>query len=56
MQAVKKLWDYIKAKGLQDSKDKRAILCDAPLAQVFGKERVTMFEIAGLLSPHLSAE
>jgi DNA topoisomerase III len=55
-QAVKKLWDYIKAKGLQDSKDKRTILCDASLTQVFGKDRVTMFEIAGLLSPHLTAE
>jgi len=27
---------------------------DAKLAAVFGKPQVTMFEIAGLLSPHLN--
>ena len=52
-QAVKKLWDYIKAAGLQDPKDKRTILCDAPLKAVFLKDQVTMFEVTGLLSPHL---
>ena len=52
-QAVKKLWDYIKEAGLQDPKDKRAILCDAKLKAIFSKDQVTMFEITGLLSPHL---
>ncbi|MFM8608923.1 MAG: DNA topoisomerase III [Burkholderiaceae bacterium] len=52
-EAVKKLWDYIKAQGLQDPKDKRSILADAKLRPVFGKDRVTMFEIAGLLGAHL---
>ena len=52
-QAVKKLWDYIKASGLQDPKDKRTILCDAKLKSVFAKDQVTMFEITGLLSAHL---
>jgi len=53
-QAVKKVWDYIKATGLQDTKDKRNILCDENLKAVFGKDQVTMFEITGLLSPHLN--
>ena len=53
-QAVKKVWDYIKATGLQDTKDKRSILCDEKLKAVFGKDQVTMFEITGLLSPHLN--
>ena len=53
-EVVKKLWDYIKANGLQDAGDKRRVNADAKLAAVFGKPQVTMFEIAGLLSPHLN--
>ncbi|MFN3738350.1 DNA topoisomerase III [Hydrogenophaga sp.] len=53
-EATKKLWDYIKANGLQDAADKRKINADAKLAAVFGKPQVTMFEIAGLLGPHLA--
>ena len=53
-QAVKKVWDYIKLAALQDAKDKRAILCDDKLKAVFGKDKVTMFEITGLLSSHLN--
>jgi DNA topoisomerase-3 len=53
-QAVKKLWDYIKANGLQDAADKRRINADAKLQAVFGEPQVTMFEIAGLLGAHLA--
>ena len=53
-QVVKKLWDYIKANGLQDAKDKRAINADAKLLPVFGKPQVTMFELAGIVGKHLS--
>ena len=52
-EAVKKLWDYIKAQGLQDPKDKRTIRPDAKLQAVLGKPEVGMFELAGLLGPHL---
>ncbi|MFO1191387.1 MAG: DNA topoisomerase III [Rhodoferax sp.] len=52
-EVVKKLWDYIKAQGLQDARDKRTINADAKLQKVFGKPRVTMFELAGLIGPHL---
>ncbi len=51
---VKALWDYIKANGLQDSKDKRSINADAKLLAVFGKPQVTMFELAGIVGKHLS--
>jgi DNA topoisomerase-3 len=54
-EAVKKIWDYIKAQGLQDAKDKRAINADAKLQKVFGKPQVTMFELAGILGKHLSS-
>jgi DNA topoisomerase III len=53
-EVTKKLWDYIKAQNLQDAKDKRTINADAKLKPVFGKDAVTMFEIAGLIGKHLS--
>lgn len=53
-QVMKKLWDYIKANGLQDAKDKRSINADAKLLEVFGKPQVTMFELAGIAGKHLS--
>ncbi|MES2280307.1 MAG: DNA topoisomerase III [Pseudomonadota bacterium] len=55
-QVIKKLWDYIKAEGLQDAKDKRSINADAKLLPVFGKPQVTMFELAGVVGKHLKAE
>ena len=51
---MKQLWDYIKAQGLQDPKDKRQILADAKLKAVLGKDKVGMFELAGLIGPHLN--
>ena len=53
-EVTKKLWDYIKAQGLQDAADKRKINADAKLQAVFGKPQVTMFEIAKLIGPHLN--
>lgn len=54
-QVVKKIWDHIKEKGLQDPKDKRMILPDETLAKVFGTtEPVQMFQITKLIGPHLS--
>ena len=54
-EATKKLWDYIKAQGLQDPADKRSIRADAKLQAVFGKPSATMFELAGILGKHLGA-
>jgi len=54
-EVVKKLWAYIKAKGLQDSTNKRNINADEALKKVFdGKETVNMFEMTKLVSKHLS--
>ena len=52
-QVMKKLWDYIKAQGLQDAANKRNVNADAKLLPVFGKPQVSMFEIAGLVGGHL---
>jgi DNA topoisomerase-3 len=50
---MKALWDYIKAQGLQDPKDKRLVNADAKLLAVFGKAQANMFELAGLIGKHL---
>lgn len=53
-QVVKKLWAYIKRKGLQDKKNRRNINADANLLPVFkGKKTVNMFEMTKLVSKHL---
>jgi upstream activation factor subunit UAF30 len=53
-EAVKKIWVYIKANKLQDSKNKRMINADAKLKAVFGgKAQVSMFDMAKHLSNHL---
>ena len=54
-EALKKLWDYIKAHNLQDPQDKRTIVADDKLRPVLGKDRVGMFELTGLIGPHLVA-
>ena len=51
---TKKLWDYIKSKGLQNPEKKTEIIADDALKAVFGgKERVTMFEMTKLVSQHI---
>jgi len=55
-EAVKKMWEYIKAHNLQDPKDKRTIIADDKLRAVFGKDSAGMFELAGILGNHLGGE
>jgi upstream activation factor subunit UAF30 len=51
---VKKIWVYIKANKLQDSKNRRMINADAKLKPVFaGKGQVSMFDMAKHLAKHL---
>jgi len=55
-QITKKLWDYIKKNGLQDSKKRTNINADAKLQAIFGgKKQVTMFEMTKLVSKHIKA-
>ena len=53
-EVTKRMWDYIKARNLQNPANKRNILCDAKLKAVMGKDEVTMFEMTGLVGKHLS--
>jgi len=53
-EVTKKLWAYIKRKGLQDKKERRNINADATLKVVFGgRGKVNMFEMTKLVSKHL---
>ena len=52
---TKKLWAYIKRRGLQDKKKRIMINADDKLRAVFhGKSQVSMFEMTKLVSKHLS--
>jgi upstream activation factor subunit UAF30 len=51
---TKRVWDYIKKNGLQDSKNKQRINADEKLKAVFnGQDQVSMFEMTKLISGHL---
>ena len=51
---TKKLWAYIKRKGLQDAKNRRQINADENLKPIFGgKSSVSMFEMTKLVNKHL---
>jgi len=53
-EVTKKLWAYIKRKGLQDKKNRRNINADANLKVVFGgRGTVNMFEMTKLVNKHL---
>ncbi len=52
-EVTKKLWGYIKRKGLQDSKNRRMINADDNLRPIFGTKQVSMFEMTRLVNKHL---
>ena len=52
-EVTKKLWQYIKRKGLQDNKNRRMINADDNLRPIFGRAQVSMFEMTRLVNKHL---
>jgi upstream activation factor subunit UAF30 len=51
---TKRIWDYIKAHGLQDAQNKRMINADTKLLPLFdGQEQVSMLELPKLVSRHV---
>lgn len=51
---TKKLWAYIRRKGLQDKRNRRMINADANLKKVFnGRSQVSMFEMTKLVNRHV---
>jgi upstream activation factor subunit UAF30 len=53
-EVTKKLWQYIKRKGLQDQKNRRMINADENLRPIFKKDQVSMFDMTKLVNKHLS--
>ena len=52
-EVVSKVWAYIRAHNLQNPENRREILADDKLRRVFGKDKVTMFEMNKHLANHL---
>jgi upstream activation factor subunit UAF30 len=50
---VSRVWDYIKQHNLQNPENRREILADDKLKPIFGKDKVTMFEMNRYLAQHL---
>jgi upstream activation factor subunit UAF30 len=52
-QVVSKVWEYIRSHNLQNPENRREILADDKLRSIFGKDKVTMFEMNKHLAGHL---
>ena len=52
-EVTKKVWEYIKKHNLQDAMQKRIIIADAALKEIFGKAKADMFEMTKLINSHL---
>ncbi|GMI65998.1 hypothetical protein like AT1G49520 [Hibiscus trionum] len=49
---IKRMWDYIKENNLQDPSDKRKVLCDGKLKELFDVETFHGFTVTKLLAAH----
>jgi upstream activation factor subunit UAF30 len=52
-QAVKRLWEHIRANELQDPSDRRQIRCDNAMRAVFKQDKVHMFQMTKILNHNL---
>ena len=52
-EVVKKIWDYIKKNNLQDKNNRRMINADGKLKPIFGKDQISMFELAKIVNKHV---
>eukprot|EP00744_Colponema_vietnamica_P000714 GILI01001254.1.p1 GENE.GILI01001254.1~~GILI01001254.1.p1 ORF type:complete len:313 (+),score=119.92 GILI01001254.1:46-984(+) len=52
-QAVKKIWEYVKAKDLQNPQNRKEFILDEKLGKLFkGRKKIDMFECSRELSQH----
>ncbi|KAJ8645597.1 hypothetical protein MRB53_007345 [Persea americana] len=49
---VKRMWDYIKQNNLQDPTDKRKVICDERLKELFEVDSFNGFTVSKLLTSH----
>jgi len=54
-EVISKVWEYIKKHDLQNPENKREIVADDNLKVIFGKDKVTMFEMNKHLASHMKA-
>jgi chromatin remodeling complex protein RSC6 len=52
-EVVKKIWEYIKKNNLQDKKNRRNINADGKLKPLFGKDQISMFDLAKIVNKHV---
>ncbi|XP_030499155.2 upstream activation factor subunit spp27 [Cannabis sativa] len=52
-EVVKQMWTYIRERNLQDPNDRRNIICDEPLTDLFGVNSINMFQMNKALSKHI---
>jgi len=50
---VKKIWDNIKKNNLQDKKNRRMINADGKLRPLFGRDQISMFDLAKVISKNV---
>lgn len=50
---TKHMWEYVKAKGLQDPAAKQYVVCDDTLKALTGEDRFRAFGFAALVKDHL---
>lgn len=50
---VKKVWDHIKKNNLQDKNNRRMINADAKTKALFGKDQISMFDLAKIVNNHI---
>ena len=50
---VKKVWDYIKKNNLQDKTNRRMINADAKTRPLYGKDQISMFDLAKIVNDHI---
>lgn len=49
---ISAVWKYIKQNKLQDSEDKRMIICDRQLRDIFGEDKFSFAQLPSLLAMH----
>ncbi|XP_027150729.1 upstream activation factor subunit spp27-like [Coffea eugenioides] len=52
-EVVKQLWSYIRENNLQDPSNRRNILCDDTLRELFGVDSINMFQMNKALAQHI---
>lgn len=50
---VKKVWDHIKKNNLQDKNNRRMINADEKTRPLFGKDQISMFDLAKIVNNHI---